>query len=153
LLDDRGAPRSRSEEERAYLQPLPSVGFDCRPIETRRVLREAVIAYEGNRYSVPAALVGDRVTVKEDFDGTLHVYKDTAEVASHPKLMGRGGRAILPEHHAPLWRALKQLGQGHTATQTACASAEASLSLWRPAIVAVERRPLAVYEGLLEGRC
>src|SRR5262245_23637595 len=45
------SPRIRFEEERAYLEPLPSIGFDCRRMETRRVLRESVIAYEGNRYS------------------------------------------------------------------------------------------------------
>jgi transposase len=143
------APWERFAEERSHLRPLPGVAFDCRSVETRRVLREAVIAYASNRYSVPSLLVGRTMTVKEDFDGTLHVYADADEVAVHPRLRGRGQVSILPEHHAPLWKALGQLGpkRRRAATPTACAD----VSLWRPPIVSVERRPLGVYAAL-EGR-
>lgn len=141
-------PWERFAEERSHLQPLPCVGFDCRSVETRRVLREAVIAYEANRYSVPSELVGRTVTVKEGFDETLHVYADADEVAVHPRLRGRGQASILPEHHAPLWKALGQLGQKKRAR---AAVTSAGVSLWRPPLVSVERRPLDVYAAL-EGR-
>jgi transposase len=148
-------PRERFEEERAYLRPLPGLDFDCRPMETRRVLREAMVAYAGNRYSVPARHVGQLVTVKEGFDATLRFYADTEEVAVHPCLVGRGQRSVLPEHHAPLWEAVKQLGKNRVraAEHLEQEAAAASVSLWRPSLVAVERRPLSLYQDLLEGRC
>jgi hypothetical protein len=74
------------------------------------VLREAMVSYRGNRYSAPAKLVGQRLTVKEDFDQTIHFYADADEVAVHARAAGRGQRIVIPEHHAPLWRALKKLG-------------------------------------------
>lgn len=147
-------PRARFEEERSYLPGLPERDFDCRAIETRRVLREALVAYEGNRYSVPAHHVGELVTLKEDFDGTLHFYRDADEVAVHPRLKGRGQRSIVPEHHAPLWKAVAQLGKRRPRrSEPVSQEAQVSVSLWRPSLVAVERRPLSSYQDLLEGRC
>jgi transposase len=143
------APWERFAEERSHLHPLPGIAFDCRSLETRRVLREALIAYASNRYSVPSGLVGRTVTVKEGFDATLHVYADADEVAVHPRLRGRGEVSILPEHHAPLWKALGRLGQKKR--RSAAPSVGASVSLWRPPLVSVERRPLGVYAAL-EGR-
>jgi transposase len=147
-------PKARFEEERLYLRALPLRDFDCRAMETRRVLREALVAYEGSRYSVPARHVGELVTVKEDLDGTVHFYLDADEVAVHPRLSGRGQRSIIPEHHAPLWEAVRQLGKRRLRwPRNAPLAAEASVSLWRPSLVAVERRPLSSYQDLLEGRC
>lgn len=143
------APWERFAEERDHLRSLPGVAFDCRSVETRRVLREAVIAHAGNRYSVPSQLVGRTVTVKEGFDGMLCVYADADEVAVHPRLSGRGQASILPQHHAALWKALRQLGP--KPRRAAAPTARADVSLWRPPIVSVERRPLVTY-AVLEGR-
>jgi transposase len=142
-------PWERFAEERSHLHPLPGVAFDCRSVETRRVLREALIAYASNRYSVPSRLVGRTVTVKEGFDDRLYVYADADEVAVHPRLHGRGQVQVLPEHHAPLWKALSRLGQKRWRAPAATASA--GVSLWRPPLVSVERRALGVYAAL-EGR-
>jgi transposase len=142
-------PRERFFEEQPHLRPLPAVPFDCRTVETRRVLREALVAYEGNRYSVPDTQVGRTVTVKEGFEGTLHVYADADEIAVHPKLRGRGQCSIQPEHHARLWKAVQGLGGKHR--RKAPAAAGTDVSLWRPPLVSVERRPLGVYAEL-EGR-
>lgn len=142
------APRERFEEEKVYLRPLPALPFDCRSVETRRALRDALIAYAGNRYSVPARFVGQQVTVKEDFDGTLHVYADADEIATHPKLSGRGQQSIVPEHHAPLWKALARLGEKK---RRRLATVATSVSLWHPPLVGVEHRSLNVYAEL-EGR-
>lgn len=87
--------------------------------------------------------------MKEGFGDTLHVYADADEVAVHPRLRGRGQMSILPEHHAPLWKALGQLGQKKRPGRVAAAGA--GVSLWRPPLVSVERRPLGVYAAL-EGR-
>ena len=142
-------PRERFEQERSYLRPLPALPFDCRTVETRRVLREALIAYEGNRYSVPDTHVGATVTVKEGFEGTVHIYADADELAVHAKLSGRGQCSIQPEHHTRLWKAVERLGEKRRRQPVAAAGTE--VSLWRPPLVSVERRPLGVYAEL-EGR-
>lgn len=142
------APAARLAEERQHLGALPALDFDCRPLETRRVLREAVVAYERNRYSVPARLVGQHVTLKPDFDGTLHIYADAEEVAAHRLLTGAGQHSIVTEHHAPLWKDLARRQQRAAVEPPA---AQPSLSLWSTPLVEVERRPLGVY-GALEGR-
>jgi transposase len=141
------APAARLSEERQCLGALPAIDFDCRAVETRRVLREAVVAYERNRYSVPARLVGQHVTLKPDFDGTLHVFADAEEVAVHALLVGMGQYSIVPEHHAPLWRDLTRRQRPATVQPS---PAQPHLSLW-PTAVEVERRPLDVYAAL-EGR-
>lgn len=142
------SPRERFEEEKLHLRPLPALPFDCRSMETRRALRDSLIAYAGNRYSVPARFVGQQVTVKEDFDGTLHVYADADEIAVHARLSGRGRQSIVPEHHAPLWKALARLGEKKRRTPATVAP---NVSLWQPPLVGVERRSLNVYAEL-EGR-
>jgi transposase len=143
------SPRERMQEELPSLRRLPALGFDCRSVETRRVLREAVVAYEANRYSVPARFVGEQVTLKEDFDGTLHAYAGADEIAVHQRLAGRGQHSIVKEHHAPLWKALGRLGEQRRSKPLA---ASPNISLWQPPVVNVERRPLGVYAEL-EGRC
>ena len=113
------------------------------------MLREALIAYGGNRYSVPDTHVGRTVTVKEGFEGTVHIYADADELAVHGKLSGRGQCSIQPEHHARLWKAVERLGERRRREVAAAAGTE--VSLWRPPLVSVERRPLDVYAEL-EGR-
>lgn len=139
-------PRERWEQERPYLLCLPPSDFDCRPVETRRVLREAMVSYGGNRYSVPARLVGERLTVKEDFDHTIHLYADADEVAVHRLVPGRGQRVIVKEHHAPLWRALKKLGE--RPVLRARKTEEPAISIWKRHLIGVERRSLEVYQAL-----
>jgi transposase len=145
-------PRERWTEEKPYLLPLPASHFDCRTVETRRVLREAMVSYRANRYSAPARLVGRQLTVKEDFDRTIHFYDDADEVAVHPMVTGRGQRVIVPEHHAPLWQALEKLGRRASRRAQQAPTLPADVSLWRSQAVNVERRPLAAYAAL-EGRC
>lgn len=141
-------PRERWVEEKPYLLPLPASHFDCRTVETRRVLREAMVSYRGNRYSAPAHLVGQLLTVKEDFDRTLHFYADADEVAVHPMIAGRGQRIVIPKHHAPLWRALEKAGRRTPRRSRQASTLPTDVSLWRSHAVDVERRPLAAYAAL-----
>jgi transposase len=142
------APASRLAEERQRLGALPALDFDCRGVETRRVLREAVVAYERNRYSVPARWVGQQLTLKVDFDGTLHIFADAEEVAVHAILTGTGQHSIVPEHHAPLWRDVRRRQERPPKGEP---PVETRVSLWSTPVVEVERRPLDVYAAL-EGR-
>ena len=58
-------PAARWIRERAELRPLPPVPFDPRLPETRRVLSDCVVSFQGAKYSVPHVHVGSKVTVKQ----------------------------------------------------------------------------------------
>ena len=113
----------RFSQEAPKLRALPAQRFDTSYLETRGVSWDAYIEVRGNRYSVPATLVGQVVRVRIGLEGQLRVYQDDQLVAEH-HLQNRGqGWVTESAHHADLWR------------QT--------LEKQSPA---VEARPLSVYE-------
>ena len=108
----------RFAHEHPTLAPLPPQRYDTAYYEYRRVSWDSYIEVRGNRYSVPAALVGTPVAVRIGLDDTLRVYADDHLVATHRLQRAEAGWVTVPEHHAALW-------------QTATAQ--------------VEQRPLQVY--------
>jgi len=64
----------RFEREQPSLNPLPLVHYDTSYLEYRQVAWDGYIDVRGNRYSVPAALVGQRVLVRIGLDGLLRVF-------------------------------------------------------------------------------
>jgi transposase len=118
----------RFTREAPHLKALPTVRFDTAYLETRGVSWDAYIDVRGNRYSVPAALVGQSVRVRIGLDDTLRVYDQEALAAEH-RLQDRSlGWVTVEDHHANLWR--QTLGSA----------------------AAVEQRPLAVYAAHAETR-
>jgi transposase len=97
-------PEDRLALESAYLIPLPDTTFDPRPPETRRVMSDCTVSYQGARYSVPHRLAGSAVTLKADpLRCTLEIFSGTEQVAGHP-LIAAGQRRICEEHVAELRR-------------------------------------------------
>ena len=99
----------RFERERPFLKPLPAQRYDTAYLEVRKVAWDAYIEVRGNRYSVPANLVGQTVTVRIGLDGSLRVYRQDELVARHRLQSARQGWATVPEHHAPLWQEALQV--------------------------------------------
>jgi len=112
----------RFEREKPSLKPLPAVRYDTSYLEYRQAAWDGYIEVRGNRYSVPAALAGQRVTVRIGLDGLLRIYQAETLVASHTLKDRREGWSTLPEHRSEMWK--------HTLPQ-------------------VEQRALAVYEEVL----
>jgi transposase len=108
----------RFAREQPLLQPLPACRYDTSYYDTRRVGWDGYIDVRGNRYSVPAELVGHTVGVRLALDDTVRVYAGEHLVATHRLQPVGHGWVTVPDHHAALWQ------------QT----------------VAVEQRPLAIYE-------
>lgn len=94
----------RFERERPTLKPLPLVRYDTSYYELRRVAYDSYIDVRGNRYSVPADLVGQRVAVRIGLDDTLRVYQAETLVATHLLRARQAGWSTLPEHHTDLWK-------------------------------------------------
>lgn len=101
----------RFERERPTLKPLPRSRYDTSYLEYRQVAWDGYIDVRGNRYSVPAALVGQRVTVRIGLDGLLRIYQADALVASHMLRSSQAGWSTLAEHHAEMWRSTLQVEQ------------------------------------------
>lgn len=101
----------RFARERPFLGPLPARRYDTSYWETRRVSWDAYIDVRGNRYSVPAHLVGQRVAVRIHLDGTLRVYCEETLMATHRLRSIQEGWSTVPEHHASLWQSTLQVEQ------------------------------------------
>ncbi len=112
----------RFARERPTLKPLPNRRYDTAYIELRRVAWDSYIEVYGNRYSVPANLVNQQVTVHIGLGGMIKVFHAELLVATHRMQDVEDGWVTVPEHHAPLWQEALQ----------------------------VEHRPLAVYEEVAQ---
>ncbi len=98
----------RFAEEQPHLQPVPRLRFDCSYRETRRVGLDAFIDVQGNRYSVPAHLCGETVTIRIGLDKQLRVYDANATcVAEHRLTTSQQGWQVTPSHHERLWADLQ----------------------------------------------
>ena len=64
----------RFAREKPRLSALPQQRYDTSYREYRQVAWDGYIDVRGNRYSVPAALVGQAVAVRIGLDGSLRVY-------------------------------------------------------------------------------
>lgn len=112
----------RFAREQPHLQPLPTTRYDTAYYTTRKVGWDGYINVRGNRYSVPAEAIGQRVTVWINLDDTIRVVLDDQVLAHHRLQDASVGWVTVSEHHAVLW--------------------ERTLN--------VEQRPLTVYEEVAE---
>jgi len=91
------------------LMPLPPLPFPAELRAERVVSGSALVAFEGNRYSVPAALAGQTVTVTVRLgEPMLRIVSGTGVlVATHPRLTaGVGALTRAAEHQAQLEHAV-----------------------------------------------
>lgn len=95
---------NRFERERPSLKPLPTIRYDTSYFEYRQAAWDGYIEVRGNRYSVPAAIAGQRVVVRIGLDGLLRVYSSENLVASHTLRSRQAGWSTLAEHRAEMWK-------------------------------------------------
>jgi transposase len=100
----RRPPAVMLAEERARLHPLPKVPHTVCFGQTRRVCRQSTISVGGAIYSVPSALVDERVWARVDGSELVIVHADSPdgprEVARH-ELTTPGRPSIHDEHYPP----------------------------------------------------
>jgi transposase len=101
----------RFVREQPALAPLPPQRYDTAYYEHRQVSWDSYIEVRGNRYSVPAALVGTMVGVRIGLDDTLRVYADDQLVATHRLQHIQDGWVTVAEHHRTLWQAVEPVEQ------------------------------------------
>jgi transposase len=94
----------RFKREKAYLQPLPTMRYDTSYFEYRQAAWDGYIEVRGNRYSVPPALVGQRVVVRIGLDGLLRVFHADQLVTSHWLKSRQEGWSTVREHQSEMWK-------------------------------------------------
>jgi hypothetical protein len=94
----RAIPRDLFELERPRLQPLPLHVPEVHDVHARRVDVEGYVSLHVNRYSVPDALIGRRVEVRES-RRLVRVFDGKRQVAEHQRQApGAGKRITHPDH-------------------------------------------------------
>jgi transposase len=91
-------PRQLWVAERPALHPLPLHIPEVYEVHTRRVDVEGYVNLHTNRYSVPTALIGRTVTIRESID-RVRVFDGHAVVTEHERrAVGARVRVTKPEH-------------------------------------------------------
>ena len=94
----------RFEREKPHLKPLPAVRYDTSYLEYRQAAWDGYIEVRGNRYSVPAAVAGQRVAIRIGLEGLLRIYQAETMIASHSLKEKQEGWSTLPEHRSEMWK-------------------------------------------------
>jgi predicted transcriptional regulator len=96
-----GSPRELFAAERDHLRGLPLFIPEVYALHHRIVDVEGYVSLDRHRYSVPYALIGRQLELRETKD-RLDAYLGPRLVASHRKITGRAVlRVTLPEHRPP----------------------------------------------------
>lgn len=88
------------EEERPLLRPF-TAAFDGYSEQAVRVSSTCLVAYDRNRYSVPAEFAGKTASLRAYAD-RIRVVAEGRAVAEHPRDFGRGRLVFDPWHYLPV---------------------------------------------------
>jgi hypothetical protein len=93
----RQRPLDRFQQERPCLRTLPASPFDTDEIVPAIVSSHARITFDGNRYSVPAEVTRQPVTIRANAEQVRVIYEGRL-VACHRRCYDRGQRISQAEH-------------------------------------------------------
>ena len=93
----RDKPLDLWHKEKPYLSPLPLYPFDIATVSQVRASRQFRITLDTNRYSVPAHLAGQALTLKT-YPDRLCIYQGDKLIARHLRSYDRHGDFEDPDH-------------------------------------------------------
>jgi transposase/DUF971 family protein len=99
--ETRKPPLELWQSEKPHLNPLPLNPFDIATVSRVRASRQFRITLDTNRYSVPAHLAGQAMTLKT-YPDRLCLYHQNQLVARHQRSYDRHGDFEDPDHPKPL---------------------------------------------------
>jgi transposase len=108
-------PIDRFQKERDQLRPLPAMPFDTDEILSADVSSHARVRFDGNRYSVPPALVRKSVILRANAT-QLRIIDQGQEMTTHHRCYEKGQLVVHPDHRlaAMKMRRRRQAGQRET---------------------------------------
>jgi transposase len=127
------------EAEKRVLAPVPLLPEPFDVVVVRRVADDCTVAFEDRRYSVPFALLGQRVEVR-GCARTVQIYAHGGIVAEHPR-RGRERIVIDPRHYE---------GESTSSVLAPVPLGRMGRRLAEIAAMAPETRPLDLYVALAE---
>ena len=147
----REVPYQRLAQERLLLldeQP----DYDTRYMEDRRVAKDCMLSYGGNRYSVRWRLAGKTVLVREPVTGgRIEIYSDVKVIAEHRLAEGRGVMVSVPAHYEGLAEKRRPRGPAPPEDSPGAVALTPGPGVGRGFLAPeVEQRSLAVYEEVAD---
>jgi len=130
--------------ERPLLAPLPAESFPTWLTLTPRVDRYAQVMVRCSQYSVPARLIGRRVTVRLSAS-ELVVFDGKTQVARHERCTVKGGRVLVLDHYLEVL--VRKPGALPGATALAQARATGVFTSTHDAFWAAARKALGDADG------
>lgn len=109
-------PIDRFQIEKAQLKNLPNKDYDCSIVVSVRVHHQALVSFQTNRYSVPAAHVGKILTLKASTQ-TVQLFDSHKLAATHHRCYEKYRVIEDPAHYANLIAERKKAAQAKL-TQT-----------------------------------
>jgi len=148
----REIPCQRLLQERLLLLD-EQTDYDTSYMEDRRVAKDCLLSYGGNRYSVPFRFAGKTVLVREPVNGgRIEIYSDVKVIAEHRLAAGRGAMVIDPAHYEGLAEQRRRRGPAPPPESSPGAvELTPGPGVGRGFLApAVEQRSLAVYEEVAD---
>lgn len=99
--ETRKKPIELFQEEKPHLLPLPPHPFDIAAVHQVRASSQFRVAFDSNRYSVPAQYAGASLTLKA-YPERLCIYHENDLIARHPRSFERHQDFEDPDHPKPL---------------------------------------------------
>jgi hypothetical protein len=121
-------------------------------MEDRRVAKDCLLSYRGNRYSVPFRFAGKTVLVREPVTGgRIEVYNELNVIAEHRLAEGRGVMVSDPAHYVGLAERRRPRGVAPPDSSPGAVVLPPGPGVGREFLVPeVEQRSLAVYEEVAD---
>jgi len=118
------------EAEKAAMQSLPILPYDCSIVQDKRVDKQACFHFDGNRYSVPPKYAPGKVSVHSLPDRLL-VYCDAILIARHLRCYEKRAEPIIdPEHRIQL-NLRRQKSQDRKLVQRFLALGQAAMTYYQ----------------------
>lgn len=138
----------RFKKEKTHFGALPPRPYDTSEKVTRKVYKDCQVSFDGNRYVVPHTLAGRTVLLKIK-NGTLRVYDDDKLCAVYKIPGGKGHLMSHPEFYDALKKDKEQMRRKY---RVPLGKARATRGLLKHGLIheIVQRRPLSVYDAILE---
>jgi transposase len=141
--------RERFLVEKPCLGEIPNRPYDTSEKVTRKVYKDCLVSFGGNRYRVPHKYVGKKVLLKVK-NGFMRIFYDEEELVSYRIVEGKGQMVS----HPWLIDALKKdLQQRERKYRGPSGKGKATRGLLKHGLrhETVQRRPLSDYEELIGG--
>jgi transposase len=143
--------RVRFERERPFLSRVPQTAFDTSWRLYRKVRKDCVVIFEGNRFVVSHKLVGKDVLLRAK-ENRLRIYSGDAILVTYTLPTGKGHLVSDPRFYRALREDAQMAARKYASARRAKGRAKRTIGISKPrySMETVEVRPASAYNFLAE---